>query len=400
MKRVFDPGEMEMDVQSDPNRVIEIQEKVKILLGSNPQRQAGIRQEIIDEGAWALAGVINSTYVWMNKLEGNPPMQELLSDIMVKLVNDNEAAGNLLAKAGVLENPFEIPRSIAGMALKELDWKPNPEIQSQISKEINRQKKLRNSSWVFDLYQILLKSGSDTDFEGALKECNQWIKGFDPLAGKMLALLVNSYPGLLTKILTNVVVDNKELYKEKNIAELLVKALRPIPIEWLTKNILIQVTSDSLSKCKPPRHTLLEYLWTAAAQDGKSKFPDIWLNSIETIEAEMVKNNLKPSNDALVKESMYRYWFEALAFAKESQPIIKAALLSPSSNELWGSTAALQLFFGSYDSKFKNALEELKNSNYERFAMAEQKYNEIKSGRGKDGGEVGGEIGSSWLRDA
>ena len=61
MKKVFDPGEIELaDPRGDPNRVIEIQKKIKELLEANSQRQAGILDEIKDEGAWAIPGLLNA----------------------------------------------------------------------------------------------------------------------------------------------------------------------------------------------------------------------------------------------------------------------------------------------------------------------------------------------------
>src|SRR5215207_28853 len=105
MKRVFEPSEIELaDPRGDPNRVIAIQMKIKELLEANRQRKEGILEEIRDEGAWALPGLLNATYVWMNNFEHNQPAQKEMAKLFAELAKENEAAIALLVDSGVLEN--------------------------------------------------------------------------------------------------------------------------------------------------------------------------------------------------------------------------------------------------------------------------------------------------------
>jgi len=380
MNKVFEPGEMEIDIQSDPNRVIEIQEKVREFLDANRQRQEGIRQELLEKGAWALPGLINSTYVWMNRLEGDKNIQETLSSLMADLAKDNEAAENLLAKAGVLENPFDIPRSIAGLALVKLDWKPNPEMLRLAKKEIDRQKKLDNIPSVLDLYRILLRSGIESELSGALNECKHWIESSLSSAGPLLLILVQSYPNHVEKILTEIILAIQEDYKNHSIANMLVESLQPIPTEWLSKNILVRVSAKVLDECEPPRHTVIEYLWTGAVQDFKRLSPEIWAQQISKTGEEIQKISKKHTDDTA--ESLSRYWFEALAKTGESQPIIEAAF---SDDEFWGAAAALQLCFGEEDRNpkvkaiFAQALKDLEVKNEWRYKSAVLRHKEISS---------------------
>jgi hypothetical protein len=380
MNKVFEPGVIEIDIQSDPNRVIEIQEKVKLLLEANRQRQEGIRQELLDEGAWALPGLINSTYVWMNRLEGGQAIRILISNLMADLAKGNKAAENLLVKVGVLENPFEIPRSIAISALEKLAWKPDEETLKQIKIEIGRQKKLENYNSVFDLYKILLYSGNEKELAGALNECKHWATKNLDSAGKLLHILTNSYPSHVEKILTDICLAIKKDYNDKNIARMLVDPLRPIPTDWLSKKILVRVSEKVLKECTPPRHTMIEFLWTGAVQDCKHQSSELWARQIDKTGEEIQEICRKLSDDTA--ENLYRYWLEALAKAGEIQSIINAAF---SDVEDWGLAAAIQMCFGERDrnpqvkAAYAQALEEIKVMHNWRYQNAREMYSEISS---------------------
>jgi hypothetical protein len=399
MNKVFEPGEIELaDSRGDPNRAIEVQIKVKEFLETNSQRQEGIRQEILEEGAWALPGLINATFVWMNVLERDLPAAGVLADLMCDLARDNLAAQNLLFRAGILETPFDTPRLISTLALEALKWKPSPDDLRKIRAEIAYQKKLDNTPFVLDLYRILLWGDSETDLQTAIQNCTQWIARNMNSAGKLLAVMVKAKPNSVEQILVEVILSAKEDYKDQSVAKMLLNPLQPIPTSWWNDILLFKVALRVLSQCIPPRHTTIEFLLTNAAVDYKKQALAEWESRVPDLNEEIysfVKNI-----EGAAGETLIRYWFESLAGAGQYQPVIDAAF---SDDEKWASPAALQLFFGQKSkypklkAAFEQACQELQNQKPFRFQRAQQAFGIISSGK-KDDSEIKSSTGPGSLR--
>lgn len=380
MDKIFEPGAVELaDPIGDPNRAIEIQQNVEKLLGANRQRQAGLRREILEQGAWALPGLINATYVWMNRLEGEQS-QEMLADLMAQLAQDNAAAVNLLFRAGILETPFAVPRSIARRALEKLNWQPSEKNAQQIARKISESKTLDDIQTVLDLYALLLGTGSEKGLVEALELCKNWIRRSLDQAGDLLALLTHFFPSEAERILAEVILAAKdahaEAYKDANIAKALLDPIRSyppaksIPPNWLEEGILLRVSAQVLGKISPPRHTTVEYLWIYAVKDYKDKKPESWQELLETVGEQIQQEN---------HETVFRYWFLALNEVNEVAYIVRHA---QSKNDQWGTQAALQLFF-CRDKRARQALGDLQKENPTRFAHAEDLYDRLTSGGGK-----------------
>ena len=176
MDKVFDPSELELaDSRGDPGRVVEIQKLYRNFSEANRQRQQGIRAQLLEQGAWALPGLLNATYVWMNQLE-DAQSQKLLSSLMADLASDNPAAVDLLFRDGILEAPFSIPRSISRRALDEINWVPDEANSIKLIQAIDKSGELYHTQTVLDLYALLLKRGASQDFSNALTKCKSGTK--------------------------------------------------------------------------------------------------------------------------------------------------------------------------------------------------------------------------------
>ena len=375
MEKVFEPGELELaDAQGDPNQAIETQQRIKELLGANRQRQQALRADILTRGAWALPGVINSTYVWMSELE-TAPNQEMLASIMAGLAKGNPAAVDLLFRTGILETPFPVPRSIARRALALLDWKPNSDQTDALRKEIQEARKTGDVPTVLDLYGSLLRLGDQQDLSGAINLCMDWAKTPLAEAGTLLAVLVRTWPPQAPTILSKVIGATAESYKDENLARMLLKPLRPIPSAWLAEGTLLQVSSLVLGSVRYHRHTAIEFLWTDAVQDCKSEANGRWPEIMERASADIMRDN---------SESVCRYWFSALRMANEIPYIIKQAHAKA---EPYATMATLQLFFDRQPAA-KAALSELERSYPSRYGAAKDLHEKLTSGQGKDKGRI------------
>ena len=337
MDKVFEAGEMEMaDLRGDPNRVIEIQRKVEELLEANQQRQAGLRLEIREQGAWALPGLINATYVWMNRLKESPFYQDMLGDLMAQLAKDNPAAVTLLFRAGILETPFAVPRSIAQGALRQLGWKPSEKDAQQLRQRITANLRLNDHPTVLNLHASLLMSGKDQDLSSALKLCKDWARQALDQTGDLLKLLIEGFPDQTERVLTEVFLAvaqaRDDAYKDKDIAEALLDPLRPIPGKWLEEGIVLRVSTGVLRQLKPPRHTTVEDLWRYAAQDLSSHDSDRWHRLLEPVGQQVAQER---------HQDICRYWFRAAGEAGETEYIVSQAKVRI---EPYGTMAADQLF--------------------------------------------------------
>jgi len=381
MDRLFEPGALELaDPHGDPSRVIEVQQQVQELLEANRQRREGIRQELIQRGAWALPGLMNATYVWMNELESSPPDQDLLSSMMADLAADNPAAAELLFRYGILETPFSTPRSIARKALRRIDWKPTAADLQDLRETLNRYRQLEGTQTVIDLYDVLLSACQEDDFREALDLCKLWARQSMKPAGELMALLIKLFPERASEILVEVFLAVKDKYKDKNLAELLLQSLRDsIPVAWLREGVLLQVSRDVLPNTVSKRHTAVEYLWVYAVQNCRDQAPEVWQELLHELD-----NQVRQQDDAEV----YRYWFEAMGRADEVEYLAQQAQ-ADTRDEQWGIRAACQLLFlQRYHRLAKQALEDLKRESPARYERASRLFETITGSPGKIEGET------------
>lgn len=388
MNKVFEPGEMELaDPRGDPNRVIEIQHKVQELLEANRQRREGVRQEILDQGAWALPGLINATFVWMNRLESEQA-QVMLATLMVELARGNAAGMDLLFRVGALETPFAVPRSIARRALEQLAWKPTDKNLLQLEQQIRLYRGLDDIPSMLDLYALSVLTGDDRQLSIALDECRQWAKRRLKQSGDLLALLIRAYPGQVEKILTKIILALQDEYRDESVADNLVRPLSPIPGAWLQDGVLLGVSNQVLRQLRTHRHTTIEYLWIHAVQDYKKESPRLWQNYLHDAGNQIKRNATEP-------ESIYRYWFRALHAVNEMDYIIEQTL---DKNDDWGTMAALDLLFLSrrqsrqprqleQSKRALQALQDLETSDPVRFRRANELFSRLVAGS-KEEGEI------------
>jgi len=362
MNRVFQPGAGDLGI--DPNQTIEIQQKVKELLEANRQRQQGLKQEIQERGAWALPGLINATYVWMNQLE-DESSQEMIAVLMARLAQDNPAAVDLLFRDGVLGAPFPIPQSIARRALERLDWKPHGKDAQRLKREIASYKELDDTQTMLDLYALLLRTGSERDFSSALGQCEDWARRSLKQSGDLLALLTRLSPSQAEKILTNIILTVKDKYNDENIAKALLTPLRPILPAWLQDGVLLRVSVSVLRQVRTHRHTTVEYLWMYATEDCQSKNLQLWQELLGILGDQIQQERT---------ETLYRYWFRAVGEVNEMDYIVKQTRAKA---DLWGTMAALQLFFQRRSGLAKQALKDLEIENSVRYNHAKDKYDWI-----------------------
>ena len=390
MHKVFEPGAVELaDPRGDPNQTIEVQQRIKELLhSSNANRREGLKQEIKNRGALALPGLINATYVWMNELEGKQA-QRIVADLMCDLAKGNPVAIGLLFREGVLGTPFVVPRAIARRALDHLDWKPDSQDTQALRDEIKISERLDDVQSIVDLYTLLLRSGTKHDFTSALGLCKTWAKRSLKQSGDLLALLTQRFPDSVQEILTGVFLAAKDAYRDQNIAETLLQPLRPIPADWLHKDTILDLSIQVLGKNTPPRHTTVEYLWCYAAQDLKKQDAKAWKNALDTI-----GDKIQQKNYNKVIETIYRYWFRAVADAGNLQYLSKQA---NSASETWGTLAAVQLFFNSRQRVVKQALKDLEVENPERYESAYQMFDTL-SDRGKESRDIQSRDGPVLLK--
>ncbi len=405
MKKVFEPGEMELaDPRGDPNRVIAIQTKVKELIEANEQRRIGIASELFEEGAWALPGLLNSTYVWMNLFEENKDARDVMAKILAELARENESAVALLFDSGVLENPFKIPREIVLKALEDLNWKPTPEHISKINSRIIIQRNAADIDGLMLSYKLLANSGDKAGFNLMLKQCETWIE--DNLASgvELFGLLVKYYPESTEKILTDVILAAP--YNEKVLAGKMIAAIRPIPANWWLDSKILKISISVLEESNPPRNTAIEFLWKFAAQDAKRGSPQFWTENCIKVN-KLVFDAVSPLDDDLA-DILFRYWSMAIGEVADDPEILKFLVNSIfSETELWAVNAATQLFFmrGSESGKnrkpgdgVENALNKLSSENYYRYQRAEAKFN-LLSSKNKPKTETRSHSSSSNLTD-
>jgi hypothetical protein len=207
-------------------------------------------------------------------------------------------------------------------------------------------------------------------------------------AGDLLALLTESFPERTAEILTAVFLAIKSKYKDKNLANMLIRPLRPIPASWLREGVLLKVSGDVLPKSVSGRHTAVEYLWVYAVCDSKEQSPELWQELLKNLD-----DQVRQESD----ETVYRYWFEAVGRASEVEYLARQAQ-AEARDEQWGIRAALQLFFLERDhSSAAQALSDLEYERPTRYERAQRLFEKI-TGHRKDRGKTQGGKGAGGLR--
>ena len=377
MRKVFEPSELDFaDVLGDPNQVIEIQAKVRELLHANRQRQRPLLAEIAGRGAWALPGVINATYIWMNELEV-PQTQGLLAELMADLARGNTAATALLFRAGILATPFPVPRAICRRALELLSWQPDERQTNSLRQEITIANQLGDVQTMLDLYGLLFRAGSQADLTAARTQCIGWVREKRAEAGALLKLLVDHVPSQVAPIVSAVFAATIADRQDRNLANSLLHPLRPIPPDWLENETILHISREVLPKSRTGRLTVVEYLWIRAVADCCKKAPDRWAAVIPLVSEQLTRE----SSDAIA-----RYWFTAVGLVGEIDYIVQQ---SRAKAEPFGTVAALQLFFlrNKHD-QAEQGIADLERENPARCQTAESLYDTITSGRGKEEGVI------------
>ncbi len=380
MDRLFEPGAVELaDPRGDPNRVIEVQQKVEELLKANRQRREGIRRELLEQGAWALPGLINATYVWMNELKGSKLDRDLLSSLMATLAAGNSAAEHLLFRYGILETPFPTPRSVAQEALGKIGWKPDQRDLLDLRKAIGRYRQIEDTQTVLDLYRVLLSAQREEDFQDTLNICCKWASKSMQPAGELLALLAEFFPGRVVEILTEVFRAVKDKYKDNNLASMLLQHLR-YPIAWLEEDVLLEVSHNVLPDTVSGRHTAVEYLWVDVVVENQDRASRGWQDLLQKF-GNRVRE--KTSN-----ETIYRYWFEAVGKAGETEYLAQEAR-AEITDEQWAVAAVLQLLFQQHNNRLaRQTLADLEIEKPTRYESASRKFERITGSTGKIGGRT------------
>jgi hypothetical protein len=402
MRYVFEPDEIALaDSQGDPNRAVEIQKLVQELLSANPNRQDGISDEILDHGAWAMPGLINATYVWMTNFEQDRVARHLIIEIMKELAQSNDAAAKLLYKAGILEMPFAMPRSMAREALLASSWAPTPDDILRLKGQVDYYRNMGDVSSIADLYALAAYLRMDSEFPAMLNACCRIIETTWGNALDLLSALVQAYPECAEEILEAVIEAVKkahsEGYKDKNIARKIIDALRPVPGSWVRDGMLVHLSARLLSSLWPPRHTVIEYLWQEAVKSFYNEAAVAWPMQRDEV-GDQIRDACEQLADAPAS-SLCRYWLIAVADVNDIDYVIEQA---QASQHLWAIQSIVELFFltsrsGRLGSQAQQALRDLETRNPNRYAIALEQY-EVISGNRKPRTDLQIETGPAGMR--
>ena len=191
-------------------------------------------------------------------------------------------------------------------------------------------------------------------------------------SGDLLALLVKQFPERAEQALSQVFLAVRDFYSDEDVADMLLSRLRPIPPVWLEEGVLLKVSLTVLRQMTSSRHTTVEYLWINAARDYKQKKSNSWPTIMKEASEAVQKSQM---------ETLYRYWFRALADVAEIAYIQQLARADDGS---WGINAILQLIFQERRNRLaKQALQDLKEEYPSRYDRASSLYAEITGGTGK-----------------
>jgi hypothetical protein len=292
MDKVFEVKEIDLvDLSGDTHFVTDIQRRVQIMLGAGGGQRDQVRDSIANEGARALPGVLNATYVFAARLKRRE--QRVLAGLLAELIGVNKAAREMLLRNGVLEAPFAATRQTALLALQELGTFAPLEMDQ-----------IRTTAW---------QHAKQGDYEAALPLYECLAEGQDEQAGSELAYLagelfrdhVDIGPTLLDLVLR---------CSPKNTYQVLVGIMgqmdrkgkkfgREIKLRMSPESVanleqVLQASSRIIENNQGYKHKGIEFLFEGPIAGYLKQNPDM-------IQAygSLVEENHK---------SLYRYWWQGL----------------------------------------------------------------------------------------
>jgi hypothetical protein len=320
----------------------------------------------------------------MSEFGNDPVSRKMVVDHMTYLVGQNQAASDLLFRAGILEMPFPIPRAMASQALMQAGWRPDEKTLQDVDERLAALEKLGDHQSIAGLTLFVARLGLKKQFDPLLRRCCGLIKEQSSQASDLLKALKSSYSQRAEEMLEAVVqavndADNQG-YKSKDLARMVTDSLDPIPGAWVTEGALLRVSQRILEDSWPPRNTVIEFLWVDAVRTLRSESPRQWETLLETIGSEIEASGATLSDNPA--SSLFRYWFEAVGKLNEIDYLSRQA---QSDNERWSIAALIQLFFitGGYSrasNRAQRALSDLKSKFPQRYRLAESNYEQIIGG--------------------
>ncbi len=381
MKRVFEPTELDLgDAALLPNRVIEVQQKVQEMLSPNTNkfRRDELIEELSNQNAWALPGLINASMIFSNQLNDRKNRSEY-AKILCSVARDNPTAINLLLKSGLFENPFPESRAVILEALQ--DWQPDD--PKEIRRLIKRVEE--DDAWVLDLYRLYLKSRTPSAYEEGIEVCERWFKVPKELAKDLFRELLINFPersaDTISRVFLSINEISKDARKDKYFANRLVKSVpSEIALEIIKDGSLLDISETVILETNRFSHKPVEELWKySVAELKKAQKNDLesWLEKI----ANMILERGPRCND-LARQSIYRYWMQGLGEAGEIDFIIKHTY---EQDENYRVCAATQLFFQkTKNKKAQQFLSNLQRDDYELYTQAESNFIDLTQHKGLD----------------
>lgn len=167
MKRLFEANEKELsDLRGDPNFVLKVQSLIKEAFSATKQRQNGISDEIVNDfGAFALPGIISSTYIFSKEFEKERNMHNWIVGLLHKLIRDNEAAKRLLVISGLARSPFKNTQLITLDVLKTIENLSLAEEEMEALNDFFRISIGRDNKVLINVLEILWKLKPEKYFE-------------------------------------------------------------------------------------------------------------------------------------------------------------------------------------------------------------------------------------------
>jgi len=387
IRNIFDADALELhDLRADPNTVIKIQELVKEMIEGNANRCKEIYRQILEEyKAAALPGVISATYVLADQLN-NRRRQQIVADLMYELCRENLSAQRLLLRAGIVENPFDVSRSVAAQALNQLDgFQICPDDKSWLFEEVHQLVGEEEREAVLAILEILLVRG--IGYDEAKGICHRWFES--PYTAKEPAKLMN----LLLKTHPNQTEDTlvylfTSLERTDDEAGRVIKEFVDLGSPEAIVPA-IRASSRRLDRERTGRAKPVEFLFEGAIARQIVENPEYISTSQEYILTERLNDGIP------------RYWWQALSSAVKLKSEKAKRYFEDTIPELdedfalWGVVQLMFLESGSQTDKetrawAKQVLEDLKMQNLCLYQQAEEKKEMIISGtpiKGRDRGD-------------
>jgi len=386
IRNIFDADALELhDLRADPNTVIKIQELVKEMIEGNANRRNEIYRQILEEyKAAALPGVISATYVLADQLN-NTSRQRIVAELMYDLCRENLSAQRLLLRAGIVENPFDVSRSVAAQALNQLDgFQIRPDDKSWLFEEVHQLVEEEEREAVLAILEILLVRG--IGYDEAKDICQRWFESpyTAEAPARLMSLLLKTHPDQTEDTLVYLFASLERTDDEAGrVIKESVDLGSPEAIVPA-----IRASSRRLDRERTGRAKPVEFLFEGAIARQIVENPEYISTSQNYILTERLNDGIP------------RYWWQALSSAvkMKSEKAKRYFEAIPKLNEdfaLWGVVQLMFLESGSRTDKetrawAKQVLEDLKMQNLYLYQQAEEKKEMIISGtpiKGRDRGD-------------